>query len=190
VKESRIRPWLTLAPRWAVVEKVLRNMPESAWDVPQIDVLGRPIRRVPVADRLWAKVDTTTGPVLVRRLGRCWVWEGSVDGKGYGLLRVGGALEKAHRVAYELVVGPVPEGLQLDHLCRLRRCVRPSHLEPATNRENTLRGAAPNVALHLAGLCSRGHAVEGDNRAPDGTCRRCARERWRRWDARRRAGAA
>lgn len=77
----------------------------------------------------------------------CWLWMGSLDGHGYGQIQTGRvsvnghhAPDKAHRVSYELHVGPIPEGLQLDHLCRNPSCVNPKHLEPVTNQENTQRG--------------------------------------------------
>lgn len=71
----------------------------------------------------------------------CHVWRLSLSGGGYGHVRVGGTLRPAHVVAWEEVNGPVPEGLELDHLCRTRACVRPDHLEPVTRRENARRGA-------------------------------------------------
>ncbi len=84
-------------------------------------------------ERFWAKVD---------RSGECWLWTGNVYRDGYGQFYVERRQVRAHRWAYESEVGPIPEGLVLDHLCRVRLCVRPSHLEPVTNRENLLRGIA------------------------------------------------
>ena len=88
----------------------------------------------------------------------CWLWTGVVDRKGYGQFRVGSQadstrrLVKAHRWAYEHLVGPIPEGRQIDHLCRVPWCVNPEHLEPVTNRENTVRGykARGTTAQHGA----------------------------------------
>lgn len=88
-------------------------------------------------ERFWSKVNKTD---------TCWLWTAQITPDGYGRFQVGsrkdgtsrGAL--AHRVAYELVVGPIPAGLQLDHLCRVRNCVRPDHLEPVTQEENMRRG--------------------------------------------------
>jgi hypothetical protein len=84
-------------------------------------------------ERFWAKVD---------RLGpeECWMWLASTNSKGYGKFGQGGKTRPAHRVAYELVKGPIPEGMVLDHLCQRRRCVNPSHLEPVTSHVNTERG--------------------------------------------------
>lgn len=78
---------------------------------------------------LWSLVDKD-GP------GGCWLWTGSQDGKGYGKTGRG----RIHRIVYEELVGPIPDGLQLDHLCRVRNCVNPAHLEPVTGRENVRRG--------------------------------------------------
>lgn len=77
----------------------------------------------------WSKVDKS---------GECWIWNGSLQ-RGYGQAQFGGKPKRAHRVAYELQVGPIPDGLALDHLCHVKSCVRPSHLEPVTLSENTQR---------------------------------------------------
>lgn len=72
----------------------------------------------------------------------CWNWGGVVDAKGYGRFDLGGRPQKAHRVAYELIVGPIPANLTIDHLCRNKLCVNPDHLEPVTNVENVRRAHA------------------------------------------------
>ncbi len=84
----------------------------------------------PVADRFWEKVDAT---------GDCWEWLGSRHSKGYGWFRMGSQMKKAHRVAWVLLIGPIPDGLTLDHLCLNPPCVNPDHLEPVTAAENTRR---------------------------------------------------
>lgn len=98
---------------------------------------------------------------LVDKSGDCWIWTGAFAVRtGYGKA---GRRGSAHRVAYELLVGPIPEGQQLDHLCRVRLCVNPDHLEPVTSQENLLRGethAAKNAAKTH---CYRGHDLTGDN---------------------------
>jgi hypothetical protein len=117
---------------------------------------GKPA--APIADRFWRLVDKTD---------TCWNFTGSTA-RGYGQFSVQVAPGKwksrrAHRVAYELLVGPIPEGLQLDHLCRNRRCVNPDHLEPVTNRVNTLRGVTI-VAAHAGKThCDNGHEFTPEN---------------------------
>lgn len=98
---------------------------------------GRPL--TDPAARFWAKVDRTTGDA-------CWPWTARLDRDGYGTLKMPtGRSIRAHRFAYELLVGPIPEGLVIDHLCRNRRCVNPAHLEPVTAEENWRRGDAPSA---------------------------------------------
>lgn len=80
----------------------------------------------------------------------CWVWQGSDDGDGYGTVRRDRRTLKAHRFYYEQVRGPIPDGLQLDHLCRIRRCVNPAHLEPVTQAENMQRGVQARKKARLA----------------------------------------
>lgn len=88
----------------------------------------------------------------------CWEWTGSTT-QGYGAIAWGedGRSRRVHRVVYELLVGPVPPPLMLDHLCRNRRCVNPAHLEPVTNRENVLRGIGPTAVNAAKTHCSVGH---------------------------------
>lgn len=131
------------------------------------------------AVRFWAKVD---------KFGQngCWLWTAALDPAGYGRFKEagrGGLVRLAHRIAYQLVVGPIPTGLQLDHLCRVRRCVNPAHLEPVTSAENTRRGIHHNSnKTH----CLLGHAYTAENTytTPRGSreCRICraAKDRQRR----------
>ena len=130
----------------------------------------------------------------------CWLWAGHVNQNGYGTTAIKEpALNRwitryAHRVMYQLIAGPIPAGLDLDHLCRVRCCVNPEHLEPVTRRENVLRGDAPALAALLSRPkthCMRGHQFTADNiyTSPDGgrKCRRCSREQQRAWKAEARA---
>jgi ribosomal protein L37AE/L43A len=85
-------------------------------------------------DRFLAKVD--------KRDEGCWLWKAARKPKGYGTFRAAGKTLNAHRFAYEAFVGPIPEGLVIDHLCGNPPCVRPDHLEPVTTRTNLQRGRA------------------------------------------------
>jgi hypothetical protein len=99
-----------------------------------------------------------------KRADGCWTWTGNVcSTTGYGRLGFNGALLSAHRVAYELEHGAIPDGLVIDHLCRVRTCVNPAHLESVTIRENTLRGEGPTARRAKATACERGHAFDAAN---------------------------
>lgn len=113
-----------------------------------------------------------------------WLWRGSQTHNGYGHLMRGYKEFLAHRWAYERAVGPVPAGLQLDHLCRVRLCVNPAHLEPVTPRENSRRGA--NGVMKTT--CAHGHPKTEEFGRPDAdghwNCRPCAADATRRLRAR------
>lgn len=108
----------------------------------------------------------------------CWEWTAARTEAGYGLVWNGDKLVYAHRVLYELLVGPIPEGLVIDHLCRVRHCVRPDHMEPVTNAENIRRGGN-GMKTH----CLNGHeftvanTYEPPKRPGQRYCRACATER-------------
>jgi hypothetical protein len=93
----------------------------------------------------------------------CWEWTGSLR-EGYGRVYLGrNRLGQAHRVVYEALVGPIPEGMDLDHLCRNPCCVNPAHLEPVTRRENLIRGDT-HIARNVKKThCPKGHPYSGDN---------------------------
>lgn len=93
----------------------------------------------------------------------CWPWQGTIAGNGYGRFAIRGGSIAAHRFSYELLVGPVPEGLELDHLCRNRACVNPAHLEPVTHRANTLRGDTLTAANARKTHCIHGHKFTAEN---------------------------
>lgn len=126
-------------------------------------------------DRFMANVDLTLA---------CWEWQGGKNWGGYGRFHTGGRQWQAHRWAYEHFVGPIPEGLQLDHLCRVRHCVNPAHLEPVTLTENLRRGEGSFKWKREATECPRGHPFDEANTyiRPDGRrrCRACDNMRHRR----------
>lgn len=88
----------------------------------------------------------------------CWLWLGYVMPNGYGMIGGGGrkgGMRLAHRVSYELHIGAIPKGMQLDHLCRVRCCVNPDHLEPVSQQENISRGSRPS-----SDVCAKGHVYD------------------------------
>lgn len=126
----------------------------------------------------------------IRHDGACWIFTGYRSPLGYGYVNVrdgstGGRPRLAHRVVYEALVGPIPEGLTLDHLCRRPSCVNPAHLEPVTHAENVRRGSATGRS-HARKVCKNGHEMTPENTRL-GTrkgwqvrrCRACAREQAR-----------
>jgi len=126
-------------------------------------------------NRFWSNVNGI-GPELT-----CWLWSGRVDGFGYGHFKSQGHSLKAHRVAWVLKRGAIPEGLTLDHLCRNPRCVNPAHLELVSNKENILRGESFSAVNAAKTHCKRGHELSGENiwRRINGKrdCKLCAQER-------------
>lgn len=102
-------------------------------------------------ERFWAKVNKTDSG--------CWKWTSEISHKGYGRVWWNRRLLFAHRVAYEIENGPIPDGLCVDHLCRNRACVRPDHMELVTPKENVRRGLKVALKTH----CVHGHRFEGRN---------------------------
>ncbi len=138
---------------------------------------------------LWARLQTKFTPEPNTG---CWLWTASIDEGGYGFLHVGTKREgtarmaRAHRVAFELLRGAVPEGLVLDHTCRVRSCVNPQHLEPVSFADNIRRGAAPNIVAHREGRCGR-CGTEFSNNGRQSYCRPCYLAYHHAYDATRRA---
>lgn len=127
--------------------------------------------RQSISERFWSKVDRTTA-------NGCWLWTGTLT-KGYGHVQIGsrsdGSRRKvyAHRLVYESQVGPIPDGLELDHLCRTKACVNPQHLEAVPHRENVMRGESP-VARHARKtVCVYGHPLNEENTYLVNGSRRC-----------------
>ncbi len=118
----------------------------------------------------------------------CWIFTGAKNGWGYGTVGITRTrMRGTHRVTYEALVGPIPAGLDIDHLCRVRACCNPEHLEPKTRRANVLCGETVAAANAAKTHCPRGHELSGDNLAPDGlrngrrlclTCRPALYQQW------------
>lgn len=113
----------------------------------------------------------------------CHEWTASINNRGYGTFCAGGGVSVvAHRWSYEHYVGPVPDGLVLDHLCRNRRCVNPAHLEPVTQQSNLLRAVGMGQANTKKTHCPAGHPYSEENTyippgRPNRMCRACRREK-------------
>lgn len=128
-------------------------------------------------DRVFSKVRITDD---------CWEWTASKKNKGYGQISMPGrSPAEAHRVVYELLVGPVPKGLELDHLCRNHSCVNPAHLEAVTHQVNMSR-----MQVRVRTHCPQGHPYSGDNLYVSSKgykfCRACNNAATRRLKARKR----
>jgi len=132
-------------------------------------------------DRFWERVEKTP---------TCWLWTGATS-QGYGHIRVNGKVHRAHRLSYEDAIGPVPDGLELDHLCHVTVCVNPAHLEAVTHSENMRRSItavtpAEIMRRSITGQrsrqthCLHGHPFAGDNlifASKGRDCRTCQHEK-------------
>ena len=132
--------------------------------------------------RFWAKVATNTN-------GACWPWLACrTSNGGYGKFRINGKTFRAHRVAYILQRGDIPNGMTLDHLCRNTACVNPAHLEVVTSRDNTIRGIGPAAQHARATQCCQGHQYDLINtvyrKNGQRDCRTCKLVSQRAYDAR------
>ena len=134
----------------------------------------------PEQERFWAKVNKD-GP------GGCWLWTGSrnIRRGGYGQFKLRGRTRRAHIVAFEELIGPVPDGMQLDHRCNVTDCVRPAsdHVRPEAAPDNNARSNSRSAVAARATVCPNGHPYDGENlyRRPDGRreCRTCSTQRQR-----------
>ena len=131
-----------------------------------------------IRERFWSKVDRTQS---------CWLWTGGKNDHGYGQIGVGSqrdgtrGMGYAHRLSYEWANGPIPRGLQIDHLCHTRGCVRPDHLEAVDRKTNLLRSSGITAVNARKTHCPRAHPYDLFNThiRPDGgrVCRTCTGER-------------
>lgn len=137
--------------------------------VEELQAITRPRRTASEPQRFWTKVEFTDS---------CWLWTAGKSSFGYGYFaraKANGHVY-AHRWAYEHLVGPVLEGLELDHLCRVPSCVNPNHLEPVTHQENVRRGLSPSLLRswrHAITHCPQGHAYDEANTILKHGCRSC-----------------
>lgn len=193
----------TLASSLALEEKLRvlsKQHPQGAtvfWE----DGQKRRLRKLSISERFFQKVDKN-GPIPQHRpeLGRCWTWIGHKQQLGYGMFTIRGKWFSAHRVSYNLLIGPIPEGLHSDHLCRNHSCVNPHHIEPVTPKENCHRGIGPSAINAVKTHCERGHELNEKNtyltkqkKGRDGfrrCCRKCVIIRKRAYRLRLRAKAA
>jgi hypothetical protein len=130
----------------------------------------------------------------------CWLWMGAVNRGGYGFMHAGYVdgkriVRTAHRAIYQALKGPVPDEIDLDHLCRIRSCVNPDHLEPVTRSENLRRGVGAAIVRARTSqieLCPQGHPLSGPNlyMGSEGkrACRECRSAAGRRYAAKKRHG--
>ena len=127
-------------------------------------------------ERFWASVDLWDPD-------HCWLWTGGTHAGGYGRIMHEGRLVRAHRFAYEHFRDPIPDGLQLDHLCRVRHCVNPKHLEVVSAKDNLRRGYGVAGTHRRQTHCKRGHEFTPENtyrepsRPGSRSCRKCQRQR-------------
>lgn len=137
------------------------------------------MRSPTIAARLWSRVFILDGRDA------CWEWRGARNPSGHGRIGVGPNKQSpTHRVVYELLVGPIPDGLHLDHLCQNPTCVNPNHLEPVGLWENLSRSKKTPAVINAAKThCLRGHEFSAGNTYVDKRgsrhCRTCVRDRMR-----------
>lgn len=163
LNRARRRSWCDKHyARWLKYGDPLMTVRSGMW--------ASPADRKSELERFWSKVQRA-------ERNECWLWQAGVTGAGYPMFDDVGA----HVYAYRLLVGPIPAGLHLDHLCRTPRCVNPSHLEAVTCRTNVLRGVGITARNAAATHCLRGHEFTPENtyipRSGNRNCRACIRLR-------------
>lgn len=159
--------------------------------------------RTPVIERMKRLTTEAPPPEGAPVEGPCWVWQGSTNSGGYGQVHVrhevGGTSRPGfvHRVGYEALVGPIPDGLQLDHLCRVRRCWNPAHLEVVTSRVNSLRGEGHPAKNAAKTRCPAGHDItdpanvyRNPRDSSHRQCRECRRTRGQEYRQKKKETAA
>jgi hypothetical protein len=121
----------------------------------------------------------------------CWIWTRFINHDGYGVVWWRTTLYQLKRVSYTNFVGPIPEGMEIDHLCKVRACGQPAHLQPVLHLENFARSDNVSAFVARTGMCQRGHLMEGDNIKIQGNghrvCRTCRNISKRDYSARNRA---
>ena len=126
-------------------------------------------------DRFWTKVVVVDSG--------CWEWQAKRSFDGYGVFKLERRPVRAHRLTYQILVGPISPSLEIDHLCRNPACVLPAHLEAVTHRENMLRGVSPVARRVRQAACMRGHVFDKANTYIAANrsrhCRRCTNQRAR-----------
>lgn len=138
-----------------------------------------------LTEHLWPRIE--------KRDEGCWIWTGALNAAGYGHIGHRTQVFRVHRVVYEMLVGPIPEGQVLDHLCRNRACCNPKHLEAVTVQTNNRRGDHQSFVVLRTGKCARGlHSMAEATVRPNGSryCRACATAAEARRRARQKASAA
>lgn len=141
-------------------------------------IISRSPDRLALSHKFWANVS-------IREPSVCWFWKGATNGLGYGRFWIGRIGCGAHRLAYALTRGKIPNGLTLDHLCRKRLCVNPQHLQPTPNRTNILRGQGITAEAAAKKLCPQSHAYDAIDSNGARICQRCRAQANARHKARR-----
>jgi hypothetical protein len=148
------------------VQRLFCSLPPADKPARRNAAKGRRTMRPNTEDSFWSRVQC-------RPYEECWYWAGTIMADGYGHFCWQGKKILAHRMMYELVNGPIPAGVVVDHLCRNRGCVCPFHLEAVTNKENALRGISFTAINAKKTHCPRGHPYDDVRRWR--WCRRCTR---------------